>query len=94
MNRDAGQWRRTGIVIGGGQTWNLVTNVTQRPSDPGIQRLKDPVDPVTLFYNELESRNVDSSRKLTERVYTAIFEKNMRNSTLNYLIPDWSTAVT
>jgi len=24
--------------------------VTQRPSDPGIQRPGDPVDPVTLFY--------------------------------------------
>ena len=35
-----------------------------------------------------------SSRKLIERVYTAIFEKNMRNSTVNYLIPDWLTAVT
>jgi len=28
--------------------------VTQRPSDPGIQRPRDPVDPVTLFYNELQ----------------------------------------
>ena len=28
--------------------------VTQRPSDPGIQRPGDPVDPVTLFYNELQ----------------------------------------
>jgi len=27
--------------------------VTQRPSDPGIQRPGDPVDLVTLFYNEL-----------------------------------------
>jgi len=27
--------------------------VTQRPSDPGIQRPGNPVDPVTLFYNEL-----------------------------------------
>jgi len=27
--------------------------VTQRPSDPGIQRPGDPLDPVTLFYNEL-----------------------------------------
>ena len=27
--------------------------VTQRPSDAGIQRPGDPVDPVTLFYNEL-----------------------------------------
>ena len=24
------------------------------PSDPGIQRPGDPVDPVTLFYNELQ----------------------------------------
>jgi len=28
--------------------------VTQRPSDPGIQRPGDPGDPVTLFYNELQ----------------------------------------
>ena len=28
--------------------------VTKRPSDPGIQRPGDPVDPVTLFYNELQ----------------------------------------
>jgi len=28
--------------------------VTQRLSDPGIQRPGDPVDPVTLFYNELQ----------------------------------------
>jgi len=28
--------------------------VTQRPSDPGIQLPGDPVDPVTLFYNELQ----------------------------------------
>ena len=30
------------------------TFVTQRPYDPGIQRPGDPVDPVTLFYNELQ----------------------------------------
>ena len=28
--------------------------VTQRLSDPGIKRPGDPVDPVTLFYNELQ----------------------------------------
>jgi len=28
--------------------------VTQRPSDSGIQWPGDPVDPVTLFYNELQ----------------------------------------
>jgi len=28
--------------------------MTQRPSDPGIQRPRDPVNPVTLFYNELQ----------------------------------------
>ena len=37
---------------------------------------------------------VVSSRIRTVLVYTAIFEKNMRNSAVNYLIPDWSTAVT
>ena len=36
----------------------------------------------------------ESSRKLIVLLYTAIFAKNMTNSTLNYLIPDWSTAVT
>jgi len=36
----------------------------------------------------------DSSRIRRVLVYTAIFEKNMRNSTVNYLIPDWLTAVT
>ena len=40
---------------GRGQTWNWVTFfVTQRPSDPGIQRLGDPVDPVTVLYNKLQ----------------------------------------
>ena len=28
--------------------------VTQRPSDPEIQKPGDSVDPVTLFYNELQ----------------------------------------
>jgi len=28
--------------------------VTQRRSDPGIQRSGDPVDPVILFYSELQ----------------------------------------
>jgi len=28
--------------------------VTQRPNYPGIQRPGDPVNPVTLFYNELQ----------------------------------------
>ena len=28
--------------------------MTQRPSDPGIQRPGDPVDLVTLFYNALQ----------------------------------------
>jgi len=38
--------------------------------------------------------NIVSSRIVGLLVYTAIFEKNMRNSTVNYLIPDWLTAVT
>ena len=37
---------------------------------------------------------IASSREMVVLVYTAIFEKNMRNSTVNYLIPDWLTAVT
>ena len=28
--------------------------VTHRPTDPGIQRPGDPVDPVTLFFNKLQ----------------------------------------
>jgi len=31
-------------------------SVNQRPSDPGIQRHGDPVDPVTPFYNERKYR--------------------------------------
>ena len=37
--------------------------VTQRPSDPGIQRPGDPVDPVTLFYNELQMSKKYSQAK-------------------------------
>ena len=38
--------------------------VTQRPSDPGIQRPGDPVDPVTLFYNELQMSTYVADRRL------------------------------
>jgi len=36
------------------QTWNSAHFATERPNDPGIQRPGDPVDPVSLFYNELQ----------------------------------------
>jgi len=37
------------------RTFNLLSHfVTQRPSAPEIQRPGDPVDPGTLFYNELQ----------------------------------------
>jgi len=36
--------------------------VTQRPSDAGIQRPGDPVDPVTLFYNERQMSTVVDKR--------------------------------
>jgi len=38
--------------------------VTQRPSDPGIQRPGDPVDPVTLFYNELQMSTYVADKRL------------------------------
>jgi len=49
--------------------------------------------PVMEISDYLLTRDV-SSRKLIVLLYTAIFAKNMRNSTVNYLIPDWLTAVT
>jgi len=36
--------------------------VTQQPSDPGIQWPGDPVDPVILFYNELQMLTYDVIR--------------------------------
>ena len=54
------------------QTWNWVTF-----GDPGIQRPGDPVDPVTLFYNELQmstyvaDKRLQSSRGLP--VFTAVW---------------------
>jgi len=39
--------------------------VTQRPSDPGIQRPGDPVYPVTLFYyNELQMSTYVADKRL------------------------------
>jgi len=38
--------------------------VTQRPSDPRIQRPGDPVDPVTLFYNELQMLTYVADKRL------------------------------
>jgi len=38
--------------------------VTQQPSDPGIQRPGDPVDPVTLFYNELQTSTYAADKRL------------------------------
>ena len=38
--------------------------MTQRPSDPGIQRPGDPVDPVTLFYNELQMSTYAADKSL------------------------------
>jgi len=38
--------------------------VTQRPSDPEIQRPGDPVDPVTLFYNELQMSTYVADKRL------------------------------
>ena len=38
--------------------------VTQRPSDPEIQRPGDPVDPVTLLYNELQMSTYAAYKRL------------------------------
>ena len=48
---------------------------------------------IIMRYRLIDFQDV-SSRIVGLLVYTAIFEKNMRNSTVNYLIPDWLTAVT
>jgi len=37
---------------------------TLRPSDPGIQRPGDPVDPVTQFYNELQMSTYVADKRL------------------------------
>jgi len=37
--------------------------VTQRPSDPEIQRPGDPVDPVTLFYNEHQMKKYSQAKE-------------------------------
>jgi len=37
---------------------------TQRPSDPGIQRPGDPVDPVTMFYSELQMSTYVADKRL------------------------------
>ena len=34
------------------------------PSDPGMQRPGDPVDPVTLFYNELQMSTYVADKRL------------------------------
>ena len=39
-------------------------SVTQRPSDLGIQRPGDPVDPVTLFCNELQMSTYVADKRL------------------------------
>ena len=38
--------------------------MTQRPSDPGIQRPGDPVDAMTLFYNELQTSTYVADQRL------------------------------
>jgi len=38
--------------------------VTQRPSDPGIQRPGDPDDPVTVFYSELQMSTYVADKRL------------------------------
>ena len=43
---------------------HLTHFVTHRPSDPGIQRPGDPVDPVTLFYNEHQMLTYVADKRL------------------------------
>jgi len=38
--------------------------VTQRSTDPGIQRPGNPVDPVTLLYNELQMSTYAADKRL------------------------------
>ena len=53
---------------GGGRHGTGSHFVTQRPSDPGIQLPGDPVDPVTLFYNELQMSSILSSTGVLDKV--------------------------
>ena len=47
--------------------------VTQRRSDPGIQRPGDPVDPVTLFYNELQMSTIVAEKRLQWAIGLPVF---------------------
>ena len=71
-------------------TWFMILNYQNLPANHQIL-------PKIRFLLQSLTQHISwngSSKELRERIYTAIFEKNMINSALNYLIPDWSTAVT
>jgi len=53
--------------------------VTQRPSDPGIQRPGDPVDPVTLFYI-MNSKNVDLCVEMCESSFLLLIDVTKKYS--------------
>jgi len=69
------------------------SHVTQRPSDPGIQRPGDPVDPETLFYNELQmsicvKKYSQAKEFLIIISWTDIqwFQSNNRHLTMTFVI--------
>jgi len=51
--------------------------VTQRPSDPGIQRPGDPVDPVTLFCNELQMSTYVTKKYSQAKEFLIIIGKSI-----------------
>ena len=62
--------------------------MTQRPSDPGIQRPGDPVNPVTLFYNELQMSTYGWRRGVVVNGVRRMKEVNTRRARL---LPGWVT---
>jgi len=58
------------------------TDMDQRPSYPGIQRPGNPVDPVTLFYNELQMSTVVISAFQRYVLHFGHFFENRKNSGL------------
>ena len=50
--------------------------VTQRPRDPGIQRSGDPVDPVTLFYIDLQMSTYDVKKYSQAKEFLIIIGKS------------------
>ena len=68
-------WLKTWIRLAISQTPDMELGhiLWVRPSDPGIQRPGDPVDPVTLFYNELQMSTYVANKSLQWARGLAVF---------------------